>query len=205
MSSATVRMDDDLTAKARIRNAALELYARQGEDRTSMRAVAGEAGVTVGLVVHHYGSKNGLREAVELRIVDHFAGALDSIPDTVQPSDVARARNESVAAMLESHPEVVDYLRRVLLETPDRRGPILGRLTALTFERVEELRSAGIASLGRSAEEQTTDVLIEQLGQLFLQPLVDAIWEQLGAIRSAAPRNKPGLVVRISEAGSGRR
>ena len=41
MSSATSRVaDDDLTAKARIRNAALELYAQQGEARTSMRSIA---------------------------------------------------------------------------------------------------------------------------------------------------------------------
>ena len=54
----------DLTAKARIRNAALDLYAANGEDGTSLRTVATAAGVTVGLVVHHYGTKDGLREAV---------------------------------------------------------------------------------------------------------------------------------------------
>ena len=39
--------DEDLTAKARIRNAALDLYAERGEDRVSMRAVAAAAGVAV--------------------------------------------------------------------------------------------------------------------------------------------------------------
>ena len=34
---------EDLTAKARIRNAAMDLYAQQGEDRTSMRAIADAA------------------------------------------------------------------------------------------------------------------------------------------------------------------
>ena len=56
--------DQDLTAKARIRNAALDLYASQGEDRTSMRAIAAAAGVTVGLLVHHYGTKDKIRDAV---------------------------------------------------------------------------------------------------------------------------------------------
>lgn len=41
---------DDLTAKARIRNTALDLYATHGEDRISLRAIASEAGVAVGLV-----------------------------------------------------------------------------------------------------------------------------------------------------------
>jgi hypothetical protein len=36
--------DVDLTLKARIRNAALDLYARDGEDRVSMRAIATAVG-----------------------------------------------------------------------------------------------------------------------------------------------------------------
>ena len=57
--------DADLTAKAKIRNAALDMYAEQGEDRVSMRAVAARAGVTVGLVQHHFKTKDGLRQAVD--------------------------------------------------------------------------------------------------------------------------------------------
>lgn len=61
--SAALRADD-LTAKARIRNAALDLFAAHGAEATSLRAAA--AGVTVGLIVHDYGTKEALREAVEL-------------------------------------------------------------------------------------------------------------------------------------------
>lgn len=64
--------DEDLTAKARIRNAALDLYAERGEDRVSMRAVAAAAGVAVGLVQHHFKTKDGLRVAVEQLVVDYY-------------------------------------------------------------------------------------------------------------------------------------
>ena len=77
--SAALRADD-LTAKARIRNAALDLFAANGAEATSLRAVAAAAGVTVGLVVHHYGTKKALREAVELAIVEQFAQTIASVP-----------------------------------------------------------------------------------------------------------------------------
>ena len=48
------KVNSDLTAKARIRNAAFALYANYGEDATSMRAIAEAAGVTVGLVAVSY-------------------------------------------------------------------------------------------------------------------------------------------------------
>jgi AcrR family transcriptional regulator len=62
--------NEDLTAKARIRNAALDLYAQYGEDGVSLRAIAAAAGVTLGVVQHHFKSKAGLRDAVDRLVVD---------------------------------------------------------------------------------------------------------------------------------------
>ena len=178
--------DQDLTAKARIRNAALELYAANGEDRTPMRAVAAAAGVTVGLVVHHYGSKDGLREAVEQIVVERFASALASAPTDGAGEQIARVRNESVAEMLVRKPEVVNYLRQALLEPGGRRGQLLERLTELTHREVVAMRETGAASRGRADSVQVVDVMINQMGRLFLQPLVDAVWTHLGT--SLTPR-----------------
>lgn len=55
----------DLTAAARIRNAAVELFARDGFQKTNVRAIAAAAGVSAGLVIHHFGSKDGLRAACD--------------------------------------------------------------------------------------------------------------------------------------------
>ena len=57
------RPSSDLTAKARIRDRALLLFAERGPDRVTVRDVAVAADVSPGLVMHHFGSKAGLREA----------------------------------------------------------------------------------------------------------------------------------------------
>ena len=46
--------DPDLTAAARIRNAALRRFARDGFG-VGLRAIAADAGVTAGLITHHFG------------------------------------------------------------------------------------------------------------------------------------------------------
>src|ERR1017187_2273073 len=56
---------EDLTARARIREAALEHFARDGYDRATIRGIANTAGVSPGLLRHHYGSKDALREACD--------------------------------------------------------------------------------------------------------------------------------------------
>jgi len=63
---------DDLTTRARIRDAALARFPRDGFAAATMRAIASDAGVSPGLVVHHFGSKDGLREACDRYVVDKF-------------------------------------------------------------------------------------------------------------------------------------
>ncbi|WP_459968651.1 TetR/AcrR family transcriptional regulator [Mycobacterium sp. MUNTM1] len=54
----------DLTRKARIRATAMRLIARDGPQSLTIRETARTAGVSPALVIHHFGSKEGLMRAV---------------------------------------------------------------------------------------------------------------------------------------------
>lgn len=179
----------DLTAKARIRNAALHLLASHGEAGTSMRAIATAAGVTVGLVVHHFSTKDALIRAVEGRIVEQFAEAIASAPVEDSSTDVVAARDAAVARMLATQPDVVSHLRRALLDGRRREGDLLERLAELTAQQVMELRAQGLASNRSSVATQVNVILVRQLGRLLLQPLVERVSQQFGESHS------PELVV----------
>jgi len=56
---------EDLTARARIREAAIRLFAEHGVEETAILDIAKEAGVSGGLIRHHFGSKEGLRVACD--------------------------------------------------------------------------------------------------------------------------------------------
>jgi TetR/AcrR family transcriptional regulator, regulator of cefoperazone and chloramphenicol sensitivity len=56
---------EDLTARARIRDAALRLFAERGVEGATIRDIARAAGVSGGLVRHHFGSKEELRAACD--------------------------------------------------------------------------------------------------------------------------------------------
>jgi TetR/AcrR family transcriptional regulator, regulator of cefoperazone and chloramphenicol sensitivity len=56
---------EDLTARARIRDAAMILFGERGIDAATIRDIAKAAGVSSGLVRHHFGSKEGLRDACD--------------------------------------------------------------------------------------------------------------------------------------------
>ncbi len=184
--------NDDLTAKARIRNAALELFAAHGPSAVSLRAVAAHAGVTVGLVQHHFTTKDGLRSAVEEQIVEYHAQAIAHVPDQGPPAEVAAARDASVREMLGRQPAVVDYLRRSFLDPAG--SDLLIRLTELGRSEVVRLRAAHLASTDRPESDQVIAMMVRQMGTLFLQPLVDAMWAHLRE-PGAPSDDKPRLTV----------
>ncbi|MEO5875588.1 MAG: TetR/AcrR family transcriptional regulator [Streptosporangiaceae bacterium] len=61
---------EDLTARARIRDAALGHFAEYGFARATIRGIAQSAGVSLGLVRHHFGSKEALRQACDEYVME---------------------------------------------------------------------------------------------------------------------------------------
>lgn len=63
---------EDLTARARLRDAAIESFAAQGFEE-SLRAIAARAGVSAGLVRHHFGSKEQLRAECDATVLKRYS------------------------------------------------------------------------------------------------------------------------------------
>ena len=175
-------------ASERIRLVALDLFGRLGIDSVSMRQVAAAAGCTVGLVQHHFGTKDGLRVAVEEEIIEQFEFALSQ-----GPGDRA-TRDARVQAMLVEHPEIVDYLRRALLDQQGESAGILARLVVMSAGQVREMRESGHARTDTSAEDQVLRMLIRQFGVLFLEPMVAGIWAELAEPSESQPALRVTLV-----------
>jgi AcrR family transcriptional regulator len=190
----TAAGDGDLTAKARIRNAALELHATKGEANTTVREVAQAAGVTHGLVVHHFVNKEGLRRAVHGHVVDLWRQALNDVSTDRTPAEVGRARDASVARMHSEHPAVLRYLRRVLLDSSTAGDELLEVLAKFTLAQIRELRAAGIATSTAPEHKQVFAIIMRELAPRLLAPVAEQLWGHLAG-RSGGP--PPDLDVRI--------
>ncbi|MEU4224925.1 helix-turn-helix domain-containing protein [Nonomuraea sp. NPDC026600] len=128
---------EDLTARARIRDAALRHFGEHGFERATIRGIAETAGVSSGLVRHHFGSKEALREACDdylaklvRRLNDQVLA--DTLPSDVNYVAVARAalgpyQRYVARALAEGRAEVVfDELVRLSegwIEEYDRSRP----------------------------------------------------------------------------------
>ena len=110
-SAAGDRSAEDLTARARIRDAALRLFAERGLDGTTIRDIAKEAGVSGGLIRHHFGSKDDLRSACDSYALDQLM--------RIKEQAVLDGQIGNPAFMSAAHPTVLltlRYLARSLVD-----------------------------------------------------------------------------------------
>jgi TetR/AcrR family transcriptional regulator, regulator of cefoperazone and chloramphenicol sensitivity len=82
---------EDLTARARIREAALAQFAAVGFEKATVRAIAADAGVSPGLLRHHFGSKQALREAVDAHVISEIRRISDEVMHDGEHGDLSAA------------------------------------------------------------------------------------------------------------------
>ncbi|WP_226924839.1 TetR/AcrR family transcriptional regulator [Georgenia satyanarayanai] len=160
MSSAT---GDELTARARILLAAVRRFAADGM-AAPLRAVAADAGVSAGLIIHHFGSRDGLREACDA----HVLAVTRENKAPVLGGGGAGAMLTQLA-QVEGYAPVVGYVLRRL----QAGGPLATQLVdGFVRDAVEYLRQGEAAGVVRPSRypEARARVLTEQaLGALLLQ------------------------------------
>ena len=128
----------------RILSAAVAEFAEHGFTKTTVRGIATAAGVSPGSVIHHFGSKEGLRSACD----DHFF-------DQITESKAQNAEYRSMAVqMMFDDPEMstaVDYLTKSLLD-PGEHGQ---RYFDHYVDLVESYITAGFAGYTFRQSEDT--------------------------------------------------
>ena len=98
----------DLTATARIRDAAIEQFGQHGFG-VGLRTIAEAAGVSAALVIHHFGSKEGLRKACDDCVAEEIR---NSKSEAMQSRDPATWLGQ--LAEIESYAPLTAYLVRSL-------------------------------------------------------------------------------------------
>ncbi|GIH24215.1 putative transcriptional regulator, TetR family protein [Acrocarpospora phusangensis] len=177
-------MHADLTARAVIRDRALELFAARGPDGVSVRAVAAAAGVSPALVIHHFGSKDGLRAAVDDHVAAAFDGLLGEAPDAASLAET----------MLRELPAGSPaYLRRLLLSGDPAGTAIFRRWYEVTRSATQAMIAAGTMTEGRDPVVRAAFLMVNDLVLLLVR-------DQLAEVLGVDPLGAEGMARWAGEA-----
>jgi TetR/AcrR family transcriptional regulator, regulator of cefoperazone and chloramphenicol sensitivity len=131
-----MRSVDDLTAVARIRDAAIEQFGAHGFD-VGLRAIGKSAGVSAALVIHHFGSKEGLRRACDEYVAEAVRASKSESLQTSDPAGWFAQLSE-----VESFAPMMAYLVRSL----QTGGDLAKSLWHNMIENAEQYIGEGVAA-----------------------------------------------------------
>lgn len=162
------RPAEDLTAAARIRDTAMSLFPQRGYEATSMRALAEEAGVSPALVVHHFGSKEGLRRACDEYVVDRIR--------TVKGEAIAnRTMTDSgfLAGAFQIAPPLMRYLGWALTSGSGEAALLFDEMVEESMRLLAMAEEQGYIHPTENPRARSAVMLSMQLGGLILAEHLD--------------------------------
>lgn len=168
---------EDRNSRAVIRDEALRLFAEEGPESVTVRRIAGAAAVSPGLVLHHFGSKDGLREAVDEHVREVFEQlvgtlALAGEAGTAEPASLAAA----VHRHLPPDSPLPGYLRRLLLSDGVAARRLFRRLFEASTASLGAMAAAGTAVSGEEPAVRAAFLLVNDLAVLLLRgPLTEVL------------------------------
>jgi AcrR family transcriptional regulator len=153
----------DLTAMARIRNAALDRFPRDGFTGTTVRAVAEDAGVSPGLIVHHFGSKEGLRKACDDYVIEQITTVKEDAITSGKLDDPA-----TIAVGFSIAPQLMRYLGWSLAEGRPSAAALFDELVEESIQLYKLAEEQGVTEPSSDLRARCAVQLAMQMGALVM-------------------------------------
>jgi AcrR family transcriptional regulator len=152
----------DLTARARIRDAAIDSFAEEGFD-AGLRAIAVRAGVSPGLITHHFGSKAALRAECDAEVLRRYR--------LVKSDSIARPRAHLMEGLTApgASATVLVYLLRAILAGGRSAREFLDHLIDDAGAVMAEGVAAGVVRPSRDEQARLRYLTYQTMGALIVQ------------------------------------
>jgi TetR/AcrR family transcriptional regulator, regulator of cefoperazone and chloramphenicol sensitivity len=162
--------------RQRIILAAMKLFGERGFDGASVRDIAAEAGVSLGLLRHHFGSKEGVRAAVGTTVIERFITFLGGQPENDLVNPLTTMAEESVRRVTED-PERVragyQYFRRAVFEADEAAREYIRVYRSMYTDIAKRLISCGQWRDDIDLEMVVFQLMARDFGEIFLWPYAE--------------------------------
>ncbi len=180
--------------RAAIIQTALDVFASRGSTDATFRTIAHAAGVSVGAIQHHFGSKEGLIEAVDTYVLQTI-GAVMSQPEPAEPAEVG----QRVRVLFDAHLPVLDYLARQLVDDAPVGRTVFDAMATAGVQRWEHLAESGATPEGLDTEWAGLNPLVLVLGAIILRRHLDRRLPERFATDSQLSRWERAMNLLISQ------
>jgi AcrR family transcriptional regulator len=171
-------LTSDLTPHARVRNAALDGFARDGVAATSIRDVAKAAEVSPGLVQHHFPTKAALIKAVNDYVIAIATDTFSEPPRGKSAAEIQQELGDRVTALMREHPTALLYVARSSVDGDQAALGIFDAFLAIASTQWQALADEGLLRPDTDVAWAALHVVVLNLGTALF---IDAINRHLPA------------------------
>ena len=147
----------------------MKLFADRGFHGVGVREIGSEAGVSFGLIRRHFGSKDGLREAID----SYVLAEVESLYSTItEHSGVSALESfvEDVVEWIDRDRDALLYMRRALVDKSPGSRRMLKRLVEVLSLFITVNKERGFLQEGVDEEQAATFLLFDFLGPAIVEP-----------------------------------
>ena len=141
-------MAESPETKEAIIDAAESRFAAQGFDSTTIKQIAGDAGVNTALIYYYFADKEALYHAMVERLILKIAGTMSNVlAGATDPVSAVQQFAKQHHAFLEAHPRMPRLVVRELVDHDAAHAQAaIAQLVAGTFEKLRGAIAAGQAA-----------------------------------------------------------
>ncbi|MBS1906349.1 MAG: TetR family transcriptional regulator [Actinobacteria bacterium] len=187
-------------ARARLGEAAIELYAERGFEQTMVSEIAERAGVTARTFFRHYTDKREVLFAGWSSLQEATADALETAPADASAMELVRLALDATAQIVASDPARARTRQAIIAATPELHERELIKFDTLAKALADNLHHRGFdpteaelaARTGLAIYRTAFDRWAETDGDSTLTEAIDAVAERHRRLTLESPHRPPG-------------
>lgn len=172
------RKDSNRDTRTDLLQAAFQLFAQQGFQQVNLNDISDRAGVSIGLIRHYFGSKDGLADECTRVVMGRLQEIFRRILDGSGPSDGAAFidhLNRRTIEAFSGNFGLLKYLRQLTIENAPAANEAFKEYFQLVQQELNRVEAAGHLREDSNKVWLTFHIMFMQMGPVFLAEQIEAI------------------------------
>jgi TetR/AcrR family transcriptional regulator, regulator of cefoperazone and chloramphenicol sensitivity len=157
---------------------AMRLFAEKGFDSVKVRDISAAADVSVGLINHHFVSKDGLRDAVDNYFIQRTGSAIERAilaTDGFDIEKVGEYQGRWILAASDEWPQFVAYLRRAIMDANPWGEALFQRYFESIRRMIDKYDAKGLLRPDTDRLWLPLLYMFQLVGPLVLEPFIKSM------------------------------
>lgn len=170
--------EEQRNAREDLTEAAIRHFARHGFGKAALSGIASDAGVSIGMVRHYFGSKDGLIDHCNRIVTERLGGVFRAILDGELPADGMAFIDEMqrrTVAELQGRVHLLYYLKHLSIDQPEASLAMFRDYFQLLQGELNRLEALGHLRKDANKVWLTFQLMFMQMGPVYLSEQIEAI------------------------------